>query len=225
MLLIRVKTRTGPEPMLWEEVPTPNSVAGTFAFPVRLIGAHVDQQVEHTDADWVRLAQKGDRSAFAALVRRHQDRIYRHLLRLTGSRDEALELAQETFVKAWQALPEWYADAQFHTWLFRIASNTAMDLLRRRKIVDFVALEESFDAPAVGAGPEAQLETKQRLLALQKALGRLPAEQREAVLLREVEGLSYAEIALATGVTEGTVKSRIARGREALVADTVRIEP
>ncbi|HSQ02549.1 MAG TPA: sigma-70 family RNA polymerase sigma factor [Burkholderiales bacterium] len=174
--------------------------------------------MEYDDREAIRRAQDGDHAAYGALVRRHQDRVYRYLLRLTGSHDEALELTQEAFIKAWEALPAWRPEAQFHTWLFRIASNAAMDVLRRRKVVDFVALEEDYDAPAEAPGPEAQLDTKQRLHALDAALARLTVEQREMILLREVEGLSYEEISAALGIHEGTVKSRLARARVALAA-------
>jgi RNA polymerase sigma-70 factor (ECF subfamily) len=169
------------------------------------------------DGEWVALAQRGDQAAFGALVRRHQDRIYRHLLNLTGSREEALELAQEVFIKAWQALPQWRPDAQFHTWLYRIASNVALDLLRRRKLATFVPLDdEGHDQPAPQAGPELQLQATQGIRALDAALARLAPDHREIVLLREVEGLSYGELAAALGIDEGTVKSRLARARSAL---------
>lgn len=174
---------------------------------------------ERADRERVRLAQQGDQAAYGALVRQHQDRIYRHLLHLTGSRDEALELAQEVFIKAWEALPQWRPDAQFHTWLYRIASNLALDVMRRRKVVQFVALEDDYDAPSQAPGPEAQLHAKQRIRALDAALARLNPEQRAIVLLREVEGLSYDEIAAALDIDEGTVKSRLARARAALAAD------
>lgn len=173
---------------------------------------------ERPDAEWVRLAQEGDRAAFGALVRRHQDRIYRHLLHLTGSREEALELAQEVFIKAWEALPGWRPQAQFHTWLYRIASNVALDLLRRRKVVQFVALEEGHDTAADAPGPEASLQAKQGMRAMDAALARLSPEQREIILLREVEGLSYDELAASLRIDEGTVKSRLARARAALAA-------
>lgn len=173
---------------------------------------------ERADREWVRLAQQGDHAAYGAIVRRHQDRIYRHLLHLTGSREEALELAQEVFIKAWEALPSWRPDAQIHTWLYRIASNLALDVLRRRKVVQFVPLADDYDAPADSPGPEAQLRAKQDLLALDAALARLTPEQRAIVLLREVEGLSYEEIAASLGIDEGTVKSRLARARAALAA-------
>lgn len=151
------------------------------------------------------------------LVGRYQDRIFRFILRMVGSREEALELTQEVFIRAWQALPAWQPAAEFRTWLFRIASNAAMDTLRRRKIVEFVSLQEDYEAPGERPGPEAQLQATQRLRILEAGLTRLPVEQRQVVLLREIEGMSYSEISAALGVSEGTVKSRLARAREALI--------
>jgi RNA polymerase sigma factor (sigma-70 family) len=191
------------------------SIAGTCSFADRLIIV-TDEQSD--DREWVRLAQAGDRAAFARLVRRHQDAVHRFILRMLGSHEEALELTQDTFIKAWQALPQWQPHAQFKTWIYRIASNTAMDALRRRKIVEIVPLEEDYDAPASGPGPDVQLQSRQRLRSLESALAALPAEQREAILLREIEGLSYAEISAALNVHEGTVKSRLARARETLAS-------
>ncbi|MBI2318265.1 MAG: sigma-70 family RNA polymerase sigma factor [Betaproteobacteria bacterium] len=115
------------------------------------------------DEDWVRRAQAGDRRAFSELVQRHQDRVYRYLLRMLGSHDDALELTQDAFIKAWQALPQWQPKAQFRTWLFRIANNTALDALRRRKLVEFVPLEDSFDAPGSEPDPERQAPNPPRL--------------------------------------------------------------
>ena len=170
------------------------------------------------DSELIVLAQKGDQAAYGVLVRRHQDRIYRYLRNLTGSREDALELAQDVFIKAWEALPTWRPDAQFHTWVYRIASNAALDVLRRRKVVGFVPLDDAYDAPTDQPGPEAQLQARQGLRRLDAALARLPLEQREIVLLREVEGLSYDELATTLGIDEGTVKSRLSRARAALAA-------
>lgn len=174
-------------------------------------------QSEPGDSEWVTRSQGGDRAAFGALVRRHQDGVYRYILRMVGSRDEALELTQEAFVKAWEALPRWRPEAQFRTWLFSIASNVATDSLRRRRIVEFVPLEEDYDVPGASVDPADQLQAKQKLRALDAALQRLPHDQREIVLLREIEDMSYGEISAALGISEGTVKSRLARAREALV--------
>lgn len=161
-------------------------------------------------------AQQGDQAAYAQLVRQNQSRIVRHLLNLTGSRDEALELSQEVFLKAWEALPSWRPEARFHTWLYRIASNAAYDLLRRRQVVPFEPLPEDHDTAGEGDSPEVRLHAKQTIAALEAALARLSPDQREIVLLREVEGLSYEELSATLGIDEGTVKSRLARSRAAL---------
>lgn len=170
------------------------------------------------DSRLVERARDGDTRAFADLVRRHQGPVFRFLLRMTGSRDEAMDLAQETFMKAWQALPRWQPRAQFRTWLFQIARNGALDVLRRRGAVEFVPIEDEPVAVAQDPGPDEQLDTRERYRLLEAALQRLPAEHREILLLREIESLSYAEIAVALGIQEGTVKSRIARARVALLA-------
>lgn len=170
------------------------------------------------DHQCVTLAQNGDGNAFSELVARYQDRIYRFLVRLTCSPDAALDLTQDTFLRAYQSLERWRPDALFKTWLFRIARNIAFDRLRREKRVVFVELEQDFALPDPAAGPDSQLETAQRYRLLETALGQLPAEQREILLLREIEEMTYDEIALILELNLGTVKSRIARARTALLA-------
>ncbi len=169
------------------------------------------------DDDWIKRAQAGDREAFSELVRRHQERVYRHLLRMLGAHDDALELTQDAFVKAWQALPQWQPEAQFRTWLMRIANNTALDALRRRKLVEFVPLEDGYDAPGSEAEPQRQLQATQELRQLDASLRRLAPEHRDVLLLREVEQMSYDEIGRVLSLSEGTVKSRLARARAALI--------
>lgn len=170
------------------------------------------------DHECVSRAQRGDGKAFSELVARYQDRIYRFLVRLTRSEDDALELAQETFLHAYQGLARWRPDARFSTWLFQVARNLAFDLLRRNKRVEFVALEDDFDAIDPGAMPDAVLETAQRFRKLEAALEWLPIEHREILLLREIEEMSYDDISAVLGLNPGTVKSRIARARAALLA-------
>lgn len=163
-------------------------------------------------------ARAGDRKAFAGLVRRHQDHVFYFLLRMLGTRDEAMDLTQDSFLKAWNALPDWRPEARFTTWLLQIARNAALDLLRRRQRIEFV----SFDAETVSdwledtaPSPEKQASDRQRIDLLQRALAVLPVDQREILLLRELEDMSYAELALILGINEGTVKSRLARARAA----------
>jgi len=172
---------------------------------------------DESDQTCAERAQDGDHAAYGELVRRYQARLYRFVLRMVGSPDEALDLAQDAFMRAWQALPEWRPDAKFHTWLFRIASNAALDALRRRRVVEFVPIEEGFDAESAEPDPERRMEIAQRVRGLEAALQVLPPEQREVVLLREVEDMSYEEIGAVLGIAEGTVKSRLARARGALI--------
>lgn len=171
-------------------------------------------------------ARAGDRQAFASLVRRHQDRVFAFLVHLLGTRDEAVELTQDSFLKAWNALPTWQPEARWSTWLFQIARNTAFDLLRRRQRVEFVPLDtDSVDEVPDTATPppETLLDSRQRLGLLERALATLPAEQREILLLRELEDLSYAELGALLRINEGTVKSRLARARVAALAQYRRL--
>lgn len=166
-------------------------------------------------------ARAGDRQAFTQLVRSHQNRMFGFLLRMLGTRDEAMDLTQDAFLKAWNALPGWRPEARFSTWLFQIARNAALDLLRRRQRIEFVPFDTgSADAEARDPAPppEEQLAGRQRIGLLERALGALPVDQREILLLRELEDMSYAEIAAALGINEGTVKSRLARARAAALA-------
>lgn len=173
---------------------------------------------ERRDDECVALYRQGDMRAFEELVRRYQDRVYRFVLRMIGSREESLDLAQETLLKAFQGLPRWRPQAQFSTWLFQIARNTAIDALRRRKLVEYVPIGDDVDLPDQGLSPESQLQLVQRCRNLQAALLRLSPEHREVLLLREVEEMAYDEIAETLGLPEGTVKSRLARARLELLA-------
>ena len=101
-------------------------------------------------------ARAGDVAAFGALVRRHQERVFRFLHRMLDAREEAMELSQDVFVKAWQALPGWRPEAAFSTWLLQIARNAALDQLRRRQVVRFAPLEEGLEVADEAPGPEAR---------------------------------------------------------------------
>lgn len=173
--------------------------------------AHLDDQ------ECVTRAQRGEGKAFSELVARYQDRVYRFLLRLTHSADDALDLTQDTFLRAYQGIDRWRPEALFKTWLFRIARNVAFDRLRRAGRVEFVELDEDVDVQDPASGPDAVIEIAQRYSQLEAALARLPAEHREILLLREIEEMSYDDIALVLELNVGTVKSRIARARAALL--------
>lgn len=175
------------------------------------------------EAAWVARAQKGDAGAFESLVGLHQDRIYNVLYRLTGNDADASDLTQETFLKAWKALGGFTAEAQFSTWLYQIALNAARSRGRHLAVVRRVT-PISKDAPLAdgepmefadgrATAPEAALERKEDLEHLQRLLGTLEPELREAIVLREIEGHSYEEIAAAQGIPLGTAKTRVHRAR------------
>ena len=170
----------------------------------------------------VSAARGGDLDAFEALVRLYEKRVFALTLRMCGNPEDAAEAAQETFLAAWQGLAFFRGDASFSTWLYRLASNVCIDFLRkqkRRRGLDGVSLDEeqgtaaALQVPDSRFTPEGELERKQLRQAVQRGLEKLSQEHRQALILRELEGLSYGEIARVLGVEEGTVKSRIARAR------------
>jgi RNA polymerase sigma-70 factor (ECF subfamily) len=176
--------------------------------------------LSHLDeSNCIARAQCGEVAAFSELVARYQDRIYRFLVRMTRSQEDARELTQETFLSAYQAIARWRPDAALSTWLFRIARNQALDRLRRAQRVEFVTFDEAqlADIPASTPTPEAALQARQRIKALEDALARLTVEHREILLLRDIEEMPYEDIAEVLGISLGTVKSRIARARTGLL--------
>lgn len=198
-------------------LPERDSALATAGRRARDVATHTMPHEGLPDHECVALCQRGDRKAFDELVRRYQHRVYRYVLRMTGSREESLELTQEALLKAFQALPDWRPTAHFRTWLFHIAGNTAIDALRRRRHVQYVSLDDHVEPAGGEPGPEGRSLLDERFRHLEAALARVPPEYRQALLLREVEGMSYEEIAQALAVPEGTVKSRIARARTLLV--------
>ena len=174
-----------------------------------------------TDQELVERAKRGDQSAFERLVLDNQNKIYSLTLRLTGDREEAADLAQEAFVKAWQGLASFQGESSFATWVYRLTTNAAIDHLRKKKrreeaarLVSLDDEESGWAEPADWEGdPQRLLERSERGRALAQAIGRLPDWQRRALVLRELSGLSYQEIGAALDIDLGTVKSRIARAR------------
>ncbi len=171
----------------------------------------------------IKKAQRGDSGAFEVLVRAHEGFVYNLALRSLNSEQDAQDAAQEVFIKAWTSLGSFRGDSKFSVWLYRITGNVCTDMLRRRNLNtvsltmddsdgENVELEIADSAPT----PHEALEKKERSKALQKALDSLPEDYRRAILLREGGGMSYDEIASATGVDIGTVKSRIFRARKKL---------
>lgn len=167
---------------------------------------------ESTDEDLLSQAASGDQSAFTALVRRHEDRVFGIALRITGDRADALDATQDTFVSVFRQAGSFRAEAAFTTWLYRVAVNACRDLLRRRRRLP-EPTEELPERPRPGIGTEEIVGLR---LDLAQALARLPDEYRDAVLMHDLGAIPYEEIAQITGVALGTVKSRISRGRRRL---------
>lgn len=175
------------------------------------------------ERDLVLRAKRGDQDAFEQLVLDNQNRIYSLALRLMGNREEAADLAQEAFLKAWQGLPTFQGESSFSTWLYRLTSNVCIDALRRNRrrqaVAETVSLDDddSWIEPADWEGdPQRLLERAELSRAVERGLEALPDHFRQVLVLRELSGLSYQEIGTAMELDLGTVKSRIARARVAL---------
>jgi RNA polymerase sigma-70 factor (ECF subfamily) len=164
-------------------------------------------------------ARSGDRDAFAELVERYQDGLYTMALRLVGRPEDAADVVQETFLRAYINLPR-LRPASVRGWLYRVAVNAGHDVHRRGRRRPAVAMEDAegkvLDLPDTALGPEATVEARERTAVVRDAILALPMEYRTAVVLRDVNDLSYEEMAEALRVPLGTVKSRISRGRSLL---------
>ncbi len=161
-------------------------------------------------------ARGGDREAFGALVEQYRDNVYRLAYRMCGNAYDADEAAQEAFVAAWRALPNFRGDAKFSTWLYRLTTNAAIDVMRREKRHQTVGDGEMVDLADDADSPQETVERTEQQEAVQKALATLSEEYREVLLLRYMEELDYAEIAEVLQLPSGTVKSRINRAKAAL---------
>jgi RNA polymerase sigma-70 factor (ECF subfamily) len=180
--------------------------------------------VEQSDLELVRRVQRGERGAFDLLVLRYQHRVVKLVARLLRDPTEAEDVAQEAFVKAYRAIGSFRGDSAFYTWLYRIAVNTARNTMasRQRRPLDYEAeLSESEQSVVEsrmrhGDTPEAVALSEEIHQTVNRAVEDLPEDLRTAIILREIEGLSYEEIAAAIDCPVGTVRSRIFRAREAI---------
>ena len=183
-----------------------------------------------SDAVLVQRAVAGDQRAFELLVIKYQRRLQRLIGRLVRDTDLVEDIAQETFIRAYRALPQFRGESQFYTWLYRIAVNTAKKFLQERKrsptMSDraFVPNEDNDETfrvvvePINDETPESVLAAKEIAAAVNSGLAALPLDLRQALTLREIEGLSYEEIAAVMDCPMGTVRSRIFRARELISA-------
>lgn len=176
------------------------------------------------EASLVQRCAAGDEAACAELMTEHQRMVVQLAINLLGDRDEALDLSQEVFLRVFRTIHRFRGQSSLRTWIYRIAVNQARNrhrFWRRRHRGDQVSLDAHVAAhgdvlSAEEAGPDRVLAQKELATKLQNALEHLPFDQRTAIILREIDGLSYEEIAYSLGVAIGTVKSRLTRARQAL---------
>jgi RNA polymerase sigma-70 factor (ECF subfamily) len=166
------------------------------------------------DADLVSRAQAGRLDAFEELVRRHRTGAFRVALRMLGDESDAEDATQDAFVQAWRNLAGFRADAAFSTWMHRIVTNRCLNMLRARRRTE--PLPERHEAPA--SRPDRIAEANWQVEDLKRAIGRLTPEQRAPLVLRELQGCSYEEIAATLDLSIPAVKSRLHRARLELLA-------
>jgi RNA polymerase sigma-70 factor (ECF subfamily) len=166
-----------------------------------------------TELDLIALAQRGDRQAFGELVRRHREGVINVVYRMCGDVNLAEDAAQEAFIRAWQHLHSYRPRSLFRNWVYRIATNAALDVLRReREAVDI----DGLPLEASDEGPEATVEGKEQGERVRQAVLALPPASRAVLILREYEGLAYQEIADTLNIPIGTVMSRLNYARDRL---------
>jgi RNA polymerase sigma-70 factor (ECF subfamily) len=168
---------------------------------------------DETELQWIALAQQGDRQAFGELVYHYREGVINVVYRMCGDTNLAEDAAQEAFIRAWQHLPRYQPRSSFRNWLYRIALNVALDVLRReRETVDI----EDIPLIAASLNPEVAIERSERAEYVRQAVLGLTPASRAALILREYEGLSYKEIAEMLDVPIGTVMSRLNYARTQL---------
>jgi RNA polymerase sigma-70 factor, ECF subfamily len=189
---------------------------GTHLRPSRE-GSH---SLRHKDRDLVRAASRGDVEAFAKLVRDHSSLVYRVALRILG-KDDAQDASQEVWVRVWKNIRNFRGESAFTTWLYRITVNTCLSLRQKEARRDERELRDEmpylFEPTGGDADPEAAALNAERREQIEAALVHVRAEHRAALVLRHMEGLSYAEIAEVLQVPDGTAKGWVSRGRAAML--------
>jgi RNA polymerase sigma-70 factor (ECF subfamily) len=170
-------------------------------------------------------ARQGDAEAFEKLIEAYQKKVFNIALRMLGNYDDACDIAQEVFIRAFRSIKDFREQALFSTWIYKIATNACLDELRRRKNRVFISIDEEVkleegdlkrqiedDKPS----PDIEVEQNEMREEINKAISELSEEHRVVIVLRDIQGFTYEEIAKITKCPEGTVKSRINRARQAL---------
>ena len=177
---------------------------------------------EKREQQLVSAARQGDMEAFEALIHRYEKRVFALTVRMCGNPEDAAEAAQEAFLAAWQGLAFFRGDSSFSTWLYRLASNACVDLLRREgrhRAAAGPSLDDeelNLDVPDGALSPQEAAERQELREEIERGLAALSPEHREVLILREIHQLRYDEIAQALDMDVGTVKSRISRARKQL---------
>lgn len=180
---------------------------------------------DHSDQERIKATLAGDASAYESLVLKYQDRLFNTLYRITGSREEAEDVAQEAFVQAYVKLSSFQGKSQFYTWLYRIAFNISIS--RRRKKRPVVSVDQTYEVSGnepIDELPSAQkqLEQEEDVLAVHAALSRLSDDHRRILVLRELDGCDYEAIGETLELPIGTVRSRLFRARQQLKEELER---
>lgn len=172
------------------------------------------------EQDLILALQRGDESAFAELIARHEKKVYNLCLRMLANEHDAEEAAQDAFLALWRSIGDFRGESSLSTWLYRLASNACIDLMRKnRRAANDVSIETeegTWEIADESATPHEELERKEQLRSVREGLDALPPEYRQVLILRELQQLSYQEIVDVTGLELGTVKSRISRARQLL---------
>jgi RNA polymerase sigma-70 factor (ECF subfamily) len=177
------------------------------------------------DLEWVREAQAGDREAFSRLVEKYRRKIYNLAYGMLGNREDALDMTQEAFLKAYRSLAGFRGGSDFYTWLYRITYNQVIDHYRKEGRKQHVEYDDTYvhpneesirTSPSSHFQPGKALAEKELRRVIMDAIQSLPKPQRAVIVLREIEGLSYEEIAASLGVRKGTVMSRLHYARQRL---------
>ncbi len=165
-------------------------------------------------------ACQGDAEAFERLMADLEPMVWRICWHYTGHREDASDCGQESMIRIWRSLKSYRGDCAFESWVYRLTANCCLDFLRKRKRTAAESLEplreQGFDPPDESPGTEAQVISRDRHARIREAVASLPEDQRDALVLTQLEGRSYEETALLLGISEGTVKSRVNRARNRL---------
>ena len=174
----------------------------------------------------IKAAARGDEAAFGEIVTTYERLVFSTLKSKVMSAEDAMDLSQEVFIKIWRALPNWRGDCKLSTWIYKVCVNTSLDFLRRSPDVETISTspDDEDDRPfevaddSIAASPERQAEQNETTAAVRRAIASLPDDQRQVIMLRDIEGFSYDEISEMLSLGIGTVKSRINRARMRLKA-------